>query len=164
MSAGTTLSRDAIEAAGAALWRAWEAHVLLDEFPGGAPPCEADGYAVQDALIRASGLAAVGWKIGATNRAAQELLSLPGPLSGRLLAPFCFDSPAELSSGDFAVRALEPEAARAWLANHLPARGAHLCAGDLVTTGTCTPIRRAAPGDLAVADFGAFGEARARFV
>lgn len=264
-NSGVTLPAEVIEQVGDALWRAWDAHVLLDTFPGGrVPPSPADGYAIQHAMVRASGLGAVGWKIGATNRAAQQMLSLLGPVSGRLLAPFCFDSPARLPASDFTIRALEPEiafrlaadlpprdtpygaaqvaaavasahpaleipdtrlrdwdtlgasafiadnsaagrfvlgpavgdwrerdlaaiAARlvingatvatgsgadvlggpllalAWLANHLPTCGEHLRAGDLVTTGTCTPIRRAAPGDYVIADFGDFGSASAHF-
>ena len=260
-----TLPAPDVERAGEALWRAWVAHVLLDTFPGGrVPPTIADGYAIQHAMVRASGLPAVGWKIGATNRVAQQMLSLPGPVSGRLLAPFCFESPARLPASDFTIRALEPEIAfrlavdlpprdapysvvqvaaavasahpaleipdtrlrdwdtlgasafiadnsaagrfvlgpavgnwrerdlaaidarlvingrtvaegsgadvlggpllaLAWLANHLPDYGDHLRAGDLVTTGTCTPIRRAAPGDHVIADFGDFGSARVQF-
>jgi 2-keto-4-pentenoate hydratase len=262
---GPTLPARAIAAAGEALWRAWDAHVLLDAFPGaGLPPGVADGYAIQDAMLRASGLAPVGWKIGATNEAAQRMLSLDGPVSGRLLAPFCFDTPATLPTEDFAIRALEPEIAfrlatdlppravpyderevaaavgsahpalevpdtrlrhwdsvgapgfvadnsaagrfvlgpavedwrerdlaaltarllingetaaegrgadalggpllaLAWLANHLPSRGAQLRAGELVTTGTRTPIRRAEAGDHVVAEFADFGNASARF-
>lgn len=262
---GVTLPPHAIERAGTALWRAWDQHLLLDAFPGGeVPPTPSDGYAIQDAMVRASGLRPVGWKIGATNRAAQRLLSLPGPLSGRLLAPYCVASPASLRASDFTIRALEPEIAvhlaadlppqaaaytpeqvadavatvhpalevpdtrlrdwdrlgasafiadnaaagrfvlgsavadwrerdlaalsarllingasmaegrgadvlggpllaLAWLANHLPSRGTHLRTGDLVTTGTCTPIRRAAAGEHVVADFGDFGHASARF-
>ena len=52
-----------------------------------------------------------------------------------------------------------PLNALAWLANHLNARGEALERGDLVTTGTCSPIRFAEPGDVVIADFGAFGRA-----
>jgi len=251
--------------AGRALWHAWQTHQRLDPFPGGEPPPDLEhAYAVQDAMIAAAGLAPAGWKIGATNRAAQHMLNLDGPLSGRLLAPFCFDSPAILPSGDFALRLLEPEIAfrlasdlppratryapdevaaavasahpaleipdtrliawdtlgaaafiadngaagrfvlgpavadwsdrdlgavrvrlvvdgctvaqgcgrdvmggplhaLAWLADHLPARGAQLRAGDLVTTGTCTPIGRAEAGAFVEADFGEFGRVTAHF-
>lgn len=57
-----------------------------------------------------------------------------------------------------------PLDALAWLVNHLPTRGQHVRAGEVVTTGTCTAIGFADPGDEVVADFGAFGSARATFL
>lgn len=261
----TTLDSAAIERAGARLWKAWCEHSQLDS-----PDVEArvltlgDGYAIQDALIKASAHPTTGWKIGATNRAAQQMLGLPGPVSGRLLKPFCYASPARIPSTDFAMRALEPEIAfrmavdlpprntpytaaevadavalaypaleipdtrlsawdkagapafvadnsvagrfvlgeavpdwrsvdfaklgvklvvnaeivatgsgrdvlghplnaLAWLANHLVWRGTRLRAGELVTTGTCTPIGFADPGAEVVADFGIFGSSQVEF-
>lgn len=260
-----TLSREAIDRMARIEWAAWQAHKVLPRPEKSIwPNTLADGYAIQDALVRISGLHAVGWKIGATNHAAQEHLSLSGPLSGRLFAPFRHDSPAVIDSRTSAIRALEPEIAFrigrdmpkrdqpyaitdvtkaiawaqpaleipdtrwqnweglgapafvadnaaagfivlgaevedwrdlnlarmearlvingetvetgsganvmkgplsvvVWLANHLIDRGHHLRAGDLVTTGTCTPIGFAARGDEVVADFGTFGQAIARF-
>ncbi len=262
----TTLGSAAIEQAGARLWQAWCEHSQLDR-----PTTDdakvvtiGDGYAIQDALVKASGHRIVGWKIGATNRAAQQMLGLPGPVSGRLLEPFCYVSPAQIPSADFAMRALEPEIAfrmavdlpsrdpaytneevahavalaypaleipdtrlrawdragaptfiadnsvagrfvlgnavpnwrsmdlkkiavklivnddivatgtgrdvlgdplnaLAWLANHLSRRGTCLRAGDLVTTGTCTPIGFADPGAVVIADFGPFGSSQVKF-
>lgn len=259
------LSQETITRVAQMVWDAWQNHKVLPR-PDAAlwPTTVTDGYAIQDALARISGLHRVGWKIGATNRAAQEQLSLPGPLSGRLFAPFRHDSPAVINSGTAVLRALEPEIAfrlgrdlpardrpyepaniteaiawaqpaleipdsrwrdwesvgapafiadnaaagfivlgpevedwrdidlaaveahlvingetaetgaganvmdgplsvLTWLANHLIDRDMHLKAGDLVTTGTCTPIRFAAPGDEVIADFGSFGRAVARF-
>jgi len=260
-----TLSHEIVEQIAENIWSAWQAHQLLPRPDASMwPSTITDGYAIQDALARLSGLHRIGWKIGATNRAAQEQLSLPGPLSGRLFAPFRYDSPAVIDSRTSALRALEPEIAfrmgrdlprrdqpytpadvteaiawaqpaleipdtrwrdweslgapafiadnaaagflvlgaevedwrdvdlaalearlvingetaetgrganvmdgplnvLAWLANHLIDRGKQLNAGDLVTTGTCTRIRFAKPGDEIVADFGDFGSASARF-
>lgn len=45
----------------------------------------------------------------------------------------------------------------AWLANELPRRGLKLTAGDYVTTGVCTGVVIAAPGDAVAADFGPLG-------
>lgn len=256
-----TLDEAGVRRAGEALWQAWDAHVRLPALPDGCMPVSVDdGYAIQDAMVAASGLPFAGWKIGATNRAAQAMLRLDGPVAGRLLAPFCHRTPARIPSADFAIRALEPEIAfrlhadlpprsggwdagsvigavasahpaleipdtrlldwqrmgaplfiadnsaagrfvlgdavadwhrldldalavrltvqgalaaegrgsdvmghplnaLAWLANHLNARGTQLRAGELVTTGTCSPIRFAEPGDCVVADFGDFGRA-----
>jgi 2-keto-4-pentenoate hydratase len=44
-----------------------------------------------------------------------------------------------------------------WLVNGLSRRGRGLTAGQWVSTGTCTGIEPAAPGDRAVADFGDLG-------
>jgi 2-keto-4-pentenoate hydratase len=44
-----------------------------------------------------------------------------------------------------------------WLVNLLSRRGRGLMAGEWVSTGTCTGIETAAPGDRAVADFGDLG-------
>ena len=57
-----------------------------------------------------------------------------------------------------------PLGALVWLANHLAERGAALAAGDLVTTGCCTAVIEARPGDEIRADFGRFGEVQLRFV
>jgi len=50
-----------------------------------------------------------------------------------------------------------------WLANTLCDQGKALKAGDLVSTGVCTDIYHAEPGDHIVADFGALGAAEAVF-
>jgi 2-keto-4-pentenoate hydratase len=107
-----SLSQEAIERLARMIWDAWQAHVTLPR-PDAAlwPNTVADGYAIQDALARISGLHSIGWKIGATNQSAQEHLSLSGPLSGRLFAPFRHDSPAMIDSHTALLRALEPEIA-----------------------------------------------------
>ncbi|MFI5316844.1 MAG: 2-keto-4-pentenoate hydratase [Myxococcota bacterium] len=50
-----------------------------------------------------------------------------------------------------------------WLANALAQAGRGLAAGDLVTTGCCTDIVEARPGDVATADFGPLGAVRVEF-
>ena len=57
----------------------------------------------------------------------------------------------------------DPIAGVAWLANRPESAPRGLRAGDVVTTGTCTGITPLAPGDEAVADYGALGVVRARF-
>jgi len=57
----------------------------------------------------------------------------------------------------------DPVAALEWLAGELAARGEALQAGDLVTTGACTPPHPIAPGERFVADFGALGTVRVDF-
>jgi 2-keto-4-pentenoate hydratase len=50
-----------------------------------------------------------------------------------------------------------------WLVHHCDRRKIPLKAGDVVTTGTCTGLIAVAPGDKAMADFGALGAVSARF-
>jgi len=50
-----------------------------------------------------------------------------------------------------------------WLANTLCEQGKALKAGDLVSTGVCTDIYLAEPGDHIVADFGTLGTAEVSF-
>lgn len=52
----------------------------------------------------------------------------------------------------------------AWLANHLAARGSHLKAGQLLTTGTMVAVNPAEKGDIVEADFGALGSVRVAFL
>jgi 2-keto-4-pentenoate hydratase len=51
----------------------------------------------------------------------------------------------------------DPRLALAWLANELIVRGAHLKAGDLVTTGACVAPMTVIAGDAMHVDFGALG-------
>ena len=50
-----------------------------------------------------------------------------------------------------------------WLANTLCEQGKSLKAGDLVSTGVCTDVYLAEPGDHIVADFGTLGSAEVSF-
>ena len=51
-----------------------------------------------------------------------------------------------------------------WLANTLCEQGKMLKTGDLVSTGVCTDIYLAEPGDHIVADFGKLGIAEVSFI
>jgi 2-keto-4-pentenoate hydratase len=57
----------------------------------------------------------------------------------------------------------DPVAVLVWLANHLPALGFHLGAGDIVTTGLVTGIVECQWGDEVRADFAALGGVSVRF-
>ncbi len=50
-----------------------------------------------------------------------------------------------------------PLNALAWLANELPRHGHQLQEGDMVTTGVCTDVHAAGPGESLLADFGDLG-------
>lgn len=57
-----------------------------------------------------------------------------------------------------------PAAALAWLANRLADDGEQLRAGQVVLTGTLTPVVSVAAGDTLVADLGELGSVRVQFV
>ncbi|MED5336580.1 MAG: hypothetical protein VX606_00780, partial [Pseudomonadota bacterium] len=75
----------------------------------------ADGYAIQKSLLaRLTGdieRARVGYKIGATNAVARQLLNADHPFHGSLLADRCYRSPAVLDSARLNKLAIEPELA-----------------------------------------------------
>lgn len=87
------------------------------------PPDAAAAYAVQDVHVALLGGAVAGWKVGATNAAAQAMLDYPEPFYGRLLASAVHDSPAEIAADGLFVRGLEVEFAFR-LGRDLPASGA----------------------------------------
>ena len=61
------------------------------------------------------------------------------------------------SSGTGAAVLGDPRIALTWLVNELSRLGIGLCAGQLVSTGTCMTPLPTEPGDLVTADFGALG-------
>jgi 2-keto-4-pentenoate hydratase len=58
----------------------------------------------------------------------------------------------------------DPRDALTWLANHLHRFGAHLRAGEIVTTGTCATPLPLEPGMTVEAEFGPLGSVRVRIV
>jgi 2-keto-4-pentenoate hydratase len=80
-----------------ALWAARiEGDVIAVE-PAQAPATAAAAYEVQAAMVKLAGLTQVGWKIGATTAATQELLAVDEPLLGPLFAPHCHPDGAEVA-------------------------------------------------------------------
>lgn len=79
------------------------------------PATAADGYAVQEALIalrvRDEGARPIGWKIGATNPAAREMLGVAEPFYGRLLSTLTTDAPSSFATAEMFLRVVEPEIA-----------------------------------------------------
>jgi len=57
----------------------------------------------------------------------------------------------------------DPRIALTWLANELLSQGHQLKAGEIVMTGTCVVPVPVSAGDTMTADFGSFGQVRARF-
>jgi len=70
---------------------------------------------------------------------------------------------AEKLSGSGAAVLGHPLNSLVWLANTLCEQGKALKAGDLVSTGVCTDVYLAEPGDRIVADFGTLGTAEVSF-
>ena len=67
------------------------------------------------------------------------------------------------SSGSGAAVLGDPRIALTWLVNELSRLGIGVCAGQLVSTGTCMTPLPAEPGDWVTADFGALGLVRLQF-
>jgi 2-keto-4-pentenoate hydratase len=57
----------------------------------------------------------------------------------------------------------DPLRALTWLANALPSARRNLRAGEIINTGTCTPLVQGRPGDEVRATFGELGEVRVGF-
>ncbi len=89
---------DQIHQAVSQLLPAWRNH---DRFSGLTSECRpqtrAEAYRVQQALFKATGEPALGWKIAATSQAGQQHIGVAGPLAGRLSAERCLADGTELS-------------------------------------------------------------------
>ena len=77
------------------------------------PRSLAEGYAVQDRLVRKllarSGGHPIGYKVACTSELAQKALGVSGPFFGVLLSHSSHRSPATLRGADFTVRCAEAE-------------------------------------------------------
>ena len=78
-----------VERLAEALWKARTSGEVIAIEPAQAPTTVAAAYEVQAAMIKLAGLPQVGWKLGATTRAALELLALDEAFMGPLFAPHC---------------------------------------------------------------------------
>lgn len=78
-----------------------------------APRSLAEGYAVQEQLVRkllaATGGRPIGYKIACTSALAQEALGVDGPFFGVLMSHTSHPSPATLPGADFTIRCAEAE-------------------------------------------------------
>ncbi len=89
-------------------------HKRLAELPVEVRPGSLDAaYAVQDGVVAGwlahYGGGVAGYKVACTNVIAQQQLGVDGPFYGRLLAPFLWESGAQLASGAFFMRVVEAE-------------------------------------------------------
>lgn len=84
--------------AAAILWQHWQQRTRIDELPADCrPQTRAEGYAVQNEVVRVSGQAVAGWKIAASSVAGQKHINVDGPLAAPLLANRVFEDGAALS-------------------------------------------------------------------
>ena len=105
------------------LWQARCDGGMVDPADVRAPENDAEAYAVQDAIVRLSGLPARGFKVGSTSAEAQKLLGTSEPGSCPVLAPYYFDAPAKILLMPDHMPALEGEFAFR-LGHDLPPRDA----------------------------------------
>lgn len=110
-----------IEEAGQALADARRQGTTLGALPGGFPKDEATAYDIQRRAISAYGGRRVGYKIGATNPAAQQLLGTDHPFRAPLFGADCHENGVALAEPGYGLIGLEPEFALR-LGTDLPAR------------------------------------------
>jgi 2-keto-4-pentenoate hydratase len=81
--------------------------------PGAVPASLADGYRVQEFLVRALlarvGGTSIGYKAAATNVTAQRQMDVDGPFFGTLLSATSHRSPVTLPASAFTLRIVEAE-------------------------------------------------------
>ncbi len=85
------------------------------------PTDNAEAYAVQAKIAALSGFEVRGFKVGSTSEEAQRILGTDEPGSGPILAPYLFESPAEITLVAEQMPAIEGEFAFR-LGRDLPAR------------------------------------------
>jgi 2-keto-4-pentenoate hydratase len=99
-----------VQAADAQLLPAWQAPHQISAIEASVrPPTRGEGYAVQQALLAATGDKAMGWKIAATSIAGQQHIGVSGPLAGRLLASRCLPDGAAVSMRGNVMHVIEAE-------------------------------------------------------
>jgi 2-keto-4-pentenoate hydratase len=114
---------DDMQALALKLWEARRDGGVVDPADVKAPANDVESYAVQDEIVRLSGLPARGFKVGSTSAEAQKLLGTSEPGSCPVLAPYYFDTPAKITLMPEHMPALEGEFAFR-MGHDLPAREA----------------------------------------
>lgn len=114
---------DNVRALALKLWEARRDGGIVDPVDVTEPASSAESYAVQNEIVRLSGLPARGFKVGSTSAEAQRILGTTEPGSCPVLAPYFFEAPAEITLNPEHMPALEGEFAFR-LGRDLPAREA----------------------------------------
>ena len=131
----------------------------LSALPDGCRPASTeDGYVIQEALvglrIREEGARPIGWKIGATNPGARELLGVAEPFFGVLLSTLTTDAPSRFVAAEMFQRVIEPEIALEIGADLDPA-DAPFDADEIVDTPLADGLKSGGPS--LIADDGSHG-------
>ena len=114
------------------IWTAWQAGERLAALPAHCRPADrAEGYAIQRAVMQASGRTGFGWKIAATSAAGQAHIGVDGPLAGRLLTGQIDESGATVSLRGTQMRVAEVEFAFR-MARDLPPRAEPYATGEVL--------------------------------
>ncbi len=118
-----------------------DAVALYERLPEALRPADLEAaYAVQAEVLRcreAAGRRLGGWKIGCTTKQMQQIMGLPGPAYGVVLADCIFSSPAEVSLRQTVAPLAECEIAMR-IASDVPARdGGHNAASIAPHVGAC---------------------------
>ncbi|HSA80850.1 MAG TPA: fumarylacetoacetate hydrolase family protein, partial [Geminicoccaceae bacterium] len=163
-----TMSSEAIREAVERLVESRRTGNALPGFPESCrPETLADGYAVQDAFVKAWMQPVAGWKVGCTAVETQQLFGIGEPFYGPVLAPVVFRSPAALPAADFAMRGIECEFTFRLMADSEPREkpyrveeaaervSAPIPAIEVVSPRLDHPVRHGAPS--AIADCGVNG-------
>ena len=115
---------EAIKQAAGLLMEARQERRRLNALPEACrPETDAEGYLIQDALVRALGWRTRAWKVACTSPSAQRALKTDSPFSAQLALPALHPSPAEILADKFFMRMVEGEIAFR-LGADLPAREA----------------------------------------
>ncbi|RVU34978.1 hypothetical protein EOI86_19280 [Hwanghaeella grinnelliae] len=104
--------------------------VRLDDPPRPDPQNTEEAYALQDAVTQELGFEVIGWKVGATNPAAQSALGANEPFIGPVFKERTFEGTAELKTAADALRIPEAEFALMLKAD-LPPRSAAYGASEV---------------------------------
>jgi 2-keto-4-pentenoate hydratase len=98
------------QAAAQQLFTAWQTpNQIVSIEEAVRPLTRGEGYAVQQALLAATGDKPIGWKIAATSAAGQQHIGVSGPMAGRLLASRCLPDGATVSMRGNVMQVIEAE-------------------------------------------------------
>lgn len=104
------MNRSQVEEAARILHAAWYEKTTISELPESCKPTSLDeGYEIQSVLKDMHGTEVAGYKIGATNRVAQEMFNVDAPFFGRVMAPSIMRSPANIPEGAVILYIIEAE-------------------------------------------------------
>ncbi|APR84476.1 2-keto-4-pentenoate hydratase [Minicystis rosea] len=144
-----TMTPDQIQEAVRILLGARRDHRTIEALPEACRPRTVEeGYAIQDALVRASGARVSGWKLGSTTPYWQKRAGLTEPMAGRLLETMLHRGSATFAGAHFHLRMVECEYAFE-LGRDLPPRA--------------EPYRREEVEDAVAAVYGAIEVADSRY-